>query len=36
MSEEDVKVASCYTNGFIASKCLMAQGTEKICQVLQA
>jgi hypothetical protein len=36
LSEEHVKVATCQLNGFIASKCSMAQGTVKICRVLQA
>jgi hypothetical protein len=36
MPEEDVKVASCQLNGFIASKCFIPQGIAKICQVFQA
>jgi hypothetical protein len=32
---EDVKVSRREINGFIDSKCFMAQGTVKICQVLQ-
>jgi hypothetical protein len=36
MSEEDVKVARREIDDFIVSKCFMAQGTVKVCQVLQA
>jgi hypothetical protein len=35
-SNEDVKVTRREINGFIAPKYFMAQGTAKICQVLQA
>jgi hypothetical protein len=34
--EEDIKLESKEINGFIVSKCFMAQETVKICQELQA
>jgi hypothetical protein len=36
MSEEDVKLDSREMNGFIASKCIVAQENVKMCQELQA
>jgi hypothetical protein len=36
MPEEDMKVASREIDGFNAPICFMAQGTAKICQMVQA
>jgi hypothetical protein len=36
ISEEDVKLESRGMNGFITSKCFMAQENAKTCQELQA